>query len=99
MVNWKPAIALFGASTGLVIDGWKVEQELGYVGLGANAKTPGAANLSSLTRYSTVHNPVKASKTWHVVMPSYIGVYICVLPSYTLTDVHALRCGSVIQVT
>ena len=23
-------------------------------------------------------------------MPSYIGVYIYVLPSYTLTDVHAV---------
>lgn len=32
---------------------------LGCVRLHANAKTSGAANLSNLTLYSTVHNPVR----------------------------------------
>jgi hypothetical protein len=79
VVNWKSAIALFGASTGLVIDGWKVEQELGYVGLGANAKPPGAANLSNLTLYSTVHNPVRDKQDMaccHAQL--YRCVHICV---------------------
>jgi hypothetical protein len=85
-VNWKPAIALFGASTGLVIDGWKVEQ-LGYVG--ANAKPPSAANLSSLTLCSTLHNPVRDEQD---MACCHAQLYRCtyVLPSYTLTEVHAV---------
>jgi hypothetical protein len=52
---------------------------LGYVGLSANAKTPGAANLSSLTLYSTVHNPVRDKQDkacCHAQL--YRCVHICV---------------------
>jgi hypothetical protein len=37
---------------------------LGCVRLHANAKMSGAANLSNLRLYSTVHNPVRQLKTW-----------------------------------